>query len=136
MYDCIQRKTTADCRGVKMNRESLEIYIEETYGACAEYLWQRYPNYAVYRHRGNRKWFAVMMDLPRSRLGLDGEGTVHVVNLKCDPVLTGMMLKEKGIFPGYHMNKAHWITVSLDAVDSDKIKSLLQMSFLLTDKKT
>ena len=30
---------------------------------------------------------------------------------------------EPGIFPGWHMNKAHWLTVALDgSVDGEKIR--------------
>jgi predicted DNA-binding protein (MmcQ/YjbR family) len=40
---------------------------------------------------------------------------------------------EPGIFPGWHMNKAHWLTVALDStVEDEKIKFLVDMSFALT----
>ncbi len=44
-----------------MNREALLVYARETYGAEAEYLWSRFPNYAVLRHSSNRKWYAIVM---------------------------------------------------------------------------
>jgi predicted DNA-binding protein (MmcQ/YjbR family) len=35
--------------------------------------------------------------------------------------------------PGWHMNKAHWLTVALDStVEDEKIKFLVDMSFALT----
>jgi predicted DNA-binding protein (MmcQ/YjbR family) len=75
------------------------------------------------------------MDIPRSRLGLRGESTIDIVNLKCDPVLTGSLRMEKGIFPAYHMNKDKWISVALDgSVDDEQIKMLLDMSYELTFK--
>ncbi len=37
------------------------------------------------------------------------------VNLKCDPErAVGLRAEWEGIIPGYHMNKKHWNTVSLD----------------------
>lgn len=44
------------------------------------------------------------------------------VNLKCDPE-KAEELREKydGIKPGYHMNKKHWNTVSMDGSVNDKL---------------
>lgn len=45
----------------------------------------------------------------------------------------GSFREEKGIYPAYHMSKAHWLTVALDGtVDKDKIKFLMDMSYDLT----
>ncbi len=119
-----------------MKRDGFEKYIEETYGANAEYLWRSAPSFAVFRHQDNRKWFAVLMDIPKSKLGLSGEELVSVVNLKCETLLIDWLVHDKGIFRGYHMNKSYWITVLLDkSVDDEKIKWLLQMSFDITKKK-
>lgn len=112
-------------------------FIKKTYGVIADYPWESQPTYAVYRHKANRKWFAVIMDIPKAKLGLDGEGIISVVNLKNDSIMIGSLRKESGIFPAYHMNKAYWITVVLDGtVEESKIKWLLDMSFDLTKKGT
>jgi len=116
-----------------MNRTDLETYISETYSVSGEYLFARYPSFKVFRHLGNRKWFAVIMDILRKNLGLDGADEISVVNLKCDTQLIGSLRADPGIFPGWHMNKAHWITVTLDGtVDDEKLKLLLNMSYELT----
>lgn len=95
----------------------------------------RYPTFQVFRHLNNRKWFAVIMDIPRKNLGLAEAEDVSVVNLKCDPRLIGSFREEPGIFPGWHMNKAHWITVVLDGtVEEEKLVFLLDMSYELTKK--
>jgi len=82
-------------------------YIETQYGVPSEQPWPDHPGYRVLRHPGNKKWFAVTMDIPGEKLGL--EGTVEIVNLKCDPILIGSLLSEPGYFPAWHMNKNHWI---------------------------
>ena len=116
-----------------MNRTEIETEISETYGTDGEHLFVRYPSFQVFRHLGNRKWFAVIMDIPRKNLELDGDAEISVVNLKCDTQLIGSLRTEPGIFPGWHMNKAHWITVALDGtVENDKLKFLLDMSYELT----
>lgn len=116
-----------------MNRTKLQTYIEETYGAKGECLWAKHPTYMVFRHNSNRKWFAAIMEIPREKLGLDRGGDIWVVNVKCDTRVIGSFREEKGIFPAYHMSKAHWLTVALDGtVGEDKIKFLLDMSYDLT----
>lgn len=119
-----------------LDRTAFEEYIVDHYGVTAEYPWMRTPTHAVYRHQHNSKWFAVVMQLPRRVLGMEGDAAVDVVNLKCDPLLMGSLLREEGIHRGYHMNKAHWITVRLDgSVDDARVHWLLDMSYDLTARQ-
>ena len=113
-----------------MNREGLERLISDNYGAEAEYPWLKYPNYAVFRHKSNRKWFALVADVPKNKLGLPETGILDVVNFKCSPLLIGSLLGERGFFPAYHMSKENWITVALDgSVSDEQIKMLLDWSY-------
>ncbi len=119
-----------------MDRNELEKFIMENYSASADYPWLMHPNYAVFRHSSNQKWFAVIMDVPKSKLRLQGEERTDVVNLKCDPILIGSLLPEKGFFPAYHMSKDNWITVALDGtVPNDQLELLLDMSYQATAPK-
>lgn len=52
------------------------------YGDNLAFLWPQYPCYAVFRHNGNQKWYAVM-DVPKSKLGIDGDGVIDILNVKC-----------------------------------------------------
>ena len=118
-----------------MNRLDLENYISETFITTGEQLFAKYPSFRVFRHLGNRKWFAVIMDIPRKNLGLPGDGEISVVNLKCASILIGSFREESGIFPAWHMNKAHWLSVALDGTASDdSLMFLLDMSYELTKK--
>ncbi len=118
-----------------MTREAFASYLTDTYDTAGEHLFARYPNFLVFRHRRNNKWFAVIMDIPRRNLGLPGDGEISVVNLKCDTRLIGSFREEPGIFPGWHMNKAHWLSVALDGtVEDEKIRFLVDMSYELTQK--
>ena len=119
-----------------MRRNELEAFIMETYNAEADYPWRKSPNHAVFRHCSNRKWFALIMDVPKNKLGLQGEELLDVVNLKCDPILIGSLRGEPGFLPAYHMSKDNWITVTLDgSASDDKIKMLLDMSYQATAPK-
>lgn len=116
-----------------MTRAKWEEYLLETYHAESDTPWARYPNYRVFRHSNNRKWFALMMTLPKQRLGLEGGGSLEVVNLKCGSILTGSLLEEPGFYPAYHMSKGAWITAALDgSVPDGKIKMLLDLSHSAT----
>lgn len=116
-----------------MNRAGLERYIAEVYSTLGENPWAQSPTNTVFRHRHNQKWFALIMDIPREKLGLPGGEILSVVNVKCDPRLIGSFREEPRIFPAYHMNKAHWLTIALDdSADEGKLKFLLDMSYELT----
>lgn len=118
-----------------MNREEFQNFIEERYSILPEYPWASSPTFAVFRHENNKKWFAVIMNITKDKLGLDSTEKIDVVNLKCDPLMN--LTSEAGVFPAYHMSKTHWISVLLDgSVDEDKIKWLLDLSFELTGKRS
>lgn len=111
----------------------LQDYILQTYGIAGECPFARDNTTCVFRHPHNRKWFGIIMDIHRSKLGLPGDEYIPVVNVKCDTRLIGSFRQEKGIYPAYHMSKAHWLTIALDGTaDGDKIKFLLDMSYELT----
>ena len=119
-----------------MNRQEFALYVLDNYGIKPDYPWAKNPDFAVFRHDDNQKWFALIMDIPKARLEIDADGNIDVVNLKCDPVLIGSLKGKSGIYPAYHMNKANWITVALDESVSDvAIKMFIDMSFELTAPK-
>ena len=83
-----------------MNRSQLDKYITDYYGVRAERLFEKNPGFRFIVHNDTKKWFAMIMDLPESRLGLDGQKIIDVVNLKCDPILIGSLRLEQGFYPG------------------------------------
>lgn len=120
-----------------MTREEVESYIRAAYGAEGERLWASHPDFEIFRHGNNRKWFALIGTAPGEKLGLTEPGLLTVVNLKCGPVMAGSLRMEKGFFPAYHMNKANWISVALDgSVPEDTVKTLIDLSFDATALKT
>lgn len=116
-----------------MDRNELIEYARSVYGAEPEYLWEKTPDCFILRHDTNRKWFAVVMDVPKSRLGLAGDETVCVLDVKCGPIMGGSYTGKKGFLPAYHMNKTNWITVLLDgSAPREDIAMLLDVSYDLT----
>ena len=119
-----------------MSRTEFYDCARALFGVEPEYPWPDEPGYAVLRHPDNRKWFAVVMDVPRDKLGLSGTDALTVVNLKGDPLLIGMLHSRPGFFPAYHMNKEHWISAALDgSVDAEELRALLAESFTRTAPK-
>ena len=136
-------------------REEVIAYIRQKYGAEPEYLWRSYPDYAVFRHAENRKWFGIVMDVPESTAGVQaaapeaeeflpglsvgrhspaGGGRVDILNVKVDdPILLDMLLRQPGYLPGWHMNRRNWISVRLDGtVSLEEICGMIDASFLAT----
>ena len=119
-----------------MNRNEFINYVQTAYGVKGDNPWQKDPESTVFRHIGNRKWFAIVMRVKRSSLGLNGEELIDIVNFKCDKVMVGSALGNNGFYPAYHMNKENWITVALDErVPDEKLRMLVDMSYELTRKK-
>jgi len=84
----------------------------------------------VFRHPSSKKWFGITMNVLPDKLGLDGEGPIDVINVKCGPILVGSLLTEWGFLPAYHMNKTNWITILLnDTVSDEQIAPLLELSY-------
>lgn len=114
----------------RTQRERVTARLRDGYGADPEYLWARFPNYAVFRHPASKKWFALLADVPRDRLGLEGEGRAEILNLRCDPNLVGPLLSGTGFLPAYHMSKTSWITALLDGTVPDRtLFPLLELSY-------
>ena len=115
-------------------KDKVFAYIKKKYKASPEYLWKRYPDYAVFRHSDNNKWFALQAAVPGEKLEVGGEDLIEVINVKIDDMFfRDMLIQQDGILPAYHMNKQHWITVLLDGTVSEKqVFDLIDASFMAT----
>ena len=96
-------------------KDAVIAYVKEKYGASPENLWMRYPNYAIFRHGDNRKWFALMMAVEKSKLGLPGNDVVDILNVKLsDPILADLLAQQPGYMRGYHIARGNWISILMD----------------------
>ena len=116
-----------------MTQKDLEDYIFEEYGVKPE---SQIPLGCINRafvHSDNKKWFALLMNVPYRSIGIQKNGYVDILNLKCDPVLIKSLIKRRGFQPAYNMNNDEWITVLLDgSVTRNEIEALLAASYDLT----
>lgn len=128
-----------------MDRAATIRFINENFGGIIQdWPWPDSPEYTVFRHADNKKWFALIMNLPAQTLARQnphyfanqpalGDSTLDVINLKCDLDIVETVIHEPGILPAYHMNKRHWITVLLDgSCPSDRLRALISFSYRLT----
>ena len=116
-----------------MTRAELFAHIADTYSVVPDYPFEEDFVTAVLRHKNTRKWYAIVMEVSRRKFGFDSDEPTDAVNMKLPVEMFGSFGKEDGVYPAYHMNKDHWLTVALHGiVDDEKIKFLIDMSYDLT----
>ena len=118
-------------------KNRLTEYILDTYGIEPDYPFMTAPETAIFRNARNRKWFAVLLGrLSKRCLGLQDDGAADVLNLKCDPIMTFSLIDHRKIFPAYHMNKGHWISVLLDSsITMEELIFLVDLSYRLVEQR-
>ena len=118
-------------------RENIIDYALTLKGAKADKPFTDDFDTTVLRHTDTGKWFGIIMNIPKSRVGLDGEENVDVLNVKCKPEDTFSARElSSAIIPAYHMNKKHWISVIFcGEVDLSLTEALIENSYELTAKK-
>ena len=94
--------------------KSVITYVRNTYGDELEYLWKKFPDNAVVRRKDNQKWYAALLTVSRRKLGIDSDEMIEILDLRMKPEDIETIVDNKKYFPGYHMNKKHWITICLD----------------------
>ena len=101
-----------------------------------EYIREKFPNYAVFRRRDNRKWYAVIMVVPRNKLKLSGTDELEILNLRVEPEELNRIVDGEKYFRGWHMNKKSWMTLRLDgALSDEEIFSRLEQSYRIAARK-
>ena len=105
-----------------MNFESLRQYLLGKPGASEEFPFG--PSAMVFKVRG--KMFALIAV----------QETPMRLNLKCDPELAlHLRAMYEAVKPGYHMNKKHWNTVTIDGtLPDEEIITMINDSYDLVVK--
>ena len=102
-----------------MTRDELIAYCLSLPGASETFPFE--PAVPVFK-AANAKMFAIVTE----RTGVD-------VSVKCDPdVGEALRAQYRSIEPGYHLNKRHWITITLDGdVPDERVRELVLDSYEL-----
>ena len=118
-----------------MTKQELFAYCRDTYATSPDYPFDEDFETAVLRHGVNRKWYAIVMRVSRQKFGFDSDEVIDVVNLKLPTEMFGSFGASDGVYPAYHMNKLHWISVLLPDAPDDILQFLLNVSFEATKSK-
>lgn len=110
-----------------MQRNEVLKYIKEQYNVEADYPWDDTPDAAIFRHKNNKKWFALIMKVKEE----------EYLNVKTEPSYSDLLRNTYDyITPAYHMNKEHWNTIIISRnVNKDLVYDLINQSYELTKKK-
>ena len=106
-----------------------------SYGTSPDYPFNEDFETAVMRHENNRKWYAIVMRVSRCKFGFESDEVIDVVNLKLPTEMFGSFGAVEGVYPAYHMNKLHWISVILPDATDDVVSFLTNVSYEITRSK-
>ena len=112
-----------------MTKQQFLSHCRSTYSTSPDYPFDDWMESAVLRHSDSRKWYAIVMKVSRRKFGLDSDEIIDVVNLKLPTEMFGSFGAADGIYPAYHMNKLHWISVLLPDAPDDVVRFLVNVSF-------
>lgn len=119
-----------------VKKENILKYVSEQYDTRPEYLFLKHPDIAVLRNTRTNKWYAVIMNVEKRKLGINEDGYMNVINLKGNPEFNSIIRSQKHIIAAYHMNKKHWVTVLLDYdFPQSELYEMIDWSYQLTSKK-
>ena len=119
-----------------MTKQEFFELCSSTYCTLPDYPFDDWMGSAVFRHADNKKWFAIILSVSRRKFGIDSDEVIDVVNLKLPIELFGSFGAADGVYPAYHMNKLHWISVLLSDAPNEVVQFLLNASFEATKRKT
>ena len=115
-----------------MTKQQFLSYCLSTYDTSPDYPFDKDFETVVLRHEDNRKWYAIVMRVSRRKFGFDSDEVIDVVNLKLPTEMYGSFGAADGVYPAYHMNKFHWISVLLPDAPEDVVWFLVNVSFEAT----
>ncbi len=133
--DILDKCCDMDVFEFEYSKKVLE-YASEKYGSPAEYLWEKFPRNAVCRRQDNKKWFFAVLSVTNYKFGFKSKEIIEVIDLRVPVEDMEKLLKEPNIYPGYHMNKKHWVSIILDgSMDINEIYEYIDKSYELANKK-
>lgn len=138
-YEATLKEISEKCfeKDVFKSEYTLKVldYARKTFGDEPEYLWEKFTDNAVLRRKDTLKWYAAVLTVAQDRFFAGGTGKVEVIDLRMQPAELELLIDNKKYFPGYHMNKKHWLTIILDgSVPLEEIFERIKVSYTLANK--
>jgi len=110
-----------------MTKQTFLTHCLTAYNTTPDYPFDEDFETAVLRHNSNRKWYSIVMRVSRRKFGFESDEVIDVVNLKLPIEMFGSFGAADGVYPAYHMNKLHWISVLLPDAADDLIQFLVNV---------
>lgn len=129
--------------------QRIERLILKQYGVNPEYLWRVFPQYAIFRHHDNRKWFGLLMNIAPEKLlkvslsyqskfdkEIIDKKEIYVLDVKLAPADIPAIYNTDGIYPGYPRSAGNWVSIILeDIIPDESIMELVKESYNITTIK-
>ena len=110
-------------------------YVKEKYNNEPEFLWEKFAGNAIVRRNDNKKWYLILLTVTKNKLGIDSDEIAEVIDLRVDSNCLQNLIEQGNIYPGYHMNKKHWVSIILDgSLHIEKIFKMIDDSYCLAKK--
>lgn len=116
----------------KISSEIID-YCNNKYGENHVNPFKKHPDILAFVNEKN-KWYALLLDVEYNKLNKNTDITtkVKILNVKYPTDRILEIIDNKNIFPAYHMNKKHWISIVLDKnIKLEIIKELIDISYSL-----
>ncbi|WP_157456052.1 MmcQ/YjbR family DNA-binding protein [Carnobacterium maltaromaticum] len=114
-------------------REEVLSYVENNYQTKPEMTFKKFPTYCILRHKDNNKWYGLIMNVSKRKIGIASDEKIDILDVKVEPELIGALLQKEGYHPGYHMNKERWVSIDLNSISEfTEIKEMIDNSFKMT----
>ena len=131
----IKRSCTNTKYFISSQANRLVESIIKKYNDYPEFIFKTSKDIGVFRNPKNGKWYALIMKINKNKLDNQNK-EVEILNIKLDKDEILKLLKRKGFYKAYHMNKKHWITIVLDDTIKDKeIINYIIENYKFTEKK-
>lgn len=108
-------------------------YCNNKYGGNHVNPFKKHPDILAFVNEKN-KWYALMSNVEYNKLNKTSNiiTKVKILNVKYPTDNISDIIDNQNIFPAYHMNKKHWISIVLDKnIKLETIKELIDMSYSL-----
>lgn len=116
----------------KISSEIID-YCNNKYGENHVNPFKKHPDILAFVNEKN-KWYALMSNVEYNKLNKTSNiiTKVKILNVKYPTDNISDIIDNQNIFPAYHMNKKHWISIVLDKnIKLKTIKELIDISYSL-----
>lgn len=135
VLDKIVTATSSEIKSEDEDFSAIKEYISKTYGIEPDYLWEKAPDTAAFRHLKTKKWFALITRVTGDKVSRDKSEMVPILVIRTDKGNAPELVDGLHYFPGYHMNKKNWITVLPNRLRFQELTYRIDESYRLTKGK-